>query len=195
TKAADGSGPDALAYRGPGLFASPLAWAPDGQSLLASCSDSTGSTDLWRVPLSRGVAEPFERSPAAEEQAQYSPDGALVLFSSIENGKTSCFIRSVTDPGARYQLYFPSLRGAAWARRNDLIFLIDTAGRLYSCAVSFKDGFQQGAPVLLFTLPSAESIVGYDPASERFLTEREKEGSVQTQLEVVLGWRELLEKR
>ncbi|MEO7868657.1 MAG: protein kinase, partial [Candidatus Eisenbacteria bacterium] len=196
TKAADGGGPDSLVYHGPGLFAFPFAWAPDGNSLLAQCSDAQGGLDLWRVPLLGGAAEPFERSPAVEQWADYSSDGSLVLFGSDENGKRACFIRSATDPGARYQLFFPSLARAGWARSgNDLIFLIDTAGHLYSCAVSFKDGFHQSAPVLLCTVPSAETIVGYDSASQRFLTTREKEGSVQTQLEVVLGWRELLEKR
>ncbi len=196
TKAADGSGPDSLVYHGPGLFAWPVAWAPDGASLLARCSDAMGGLDLWRVPLLGGAAEPFERSPAVEQWAEYSPDGSLVLFGSDENGKRACFIRSATDPGTRYQLFFPSLARAVWARSgNDLILLLDTAGHLFSCAVSFKDGFHQGAPVPLFTVPSAENVIGYDPVGQRFLIEREKEGSVQTHLEVVLGWRELLEQR
>lgn len=45
-----------------------------------------------------------------------------------------------------------------------------------------------------FTLPGKESPDGPDRAGQRFLTEREKESSVQTQREVVLGWRRLLEK-
>ena len=61
--------------------------------------------------------------------------------------------------------------------------------------IPLTDGFRQGAPKPLFTLPSAEGAVGWDPSLQKLLTAREKEGSVQTQLEVVLGWRELLENR
>jgi hypothetical protein len=196
TKAADGSGPDSLVFHGPGLFAFPLCWAPDGRSLLARCSDSAGGLDVWRIPLSGGgAASLFERSPAVEQAAAYSPGGNWVLITSVENGKTVCFIRSATDPATRYQLSMPSLVGAAWAGSEDELLLVGAGGRVHSCKVSFKDGFHQGVPVLLFTLPSAENPAGFDVAGKRFLTAREHEGSVQTQLEVVLGWQRLLESK
>jgi len=195
TKAADGSGPDSLLFHGPGLFAFPMSWAPDGSSMLARVSDSTGTIDLWRVPLRDGRAEIFARTPGVDRSAEYSPDGRWILSIVTENAKSVCFIRSTDDPRTRYQLLFPSLADASWGKGGEELLLLDTAGRFYSCAISLTDGFRQGAPKPLFTLPSAEGAVGWDRALQKLLTAREKEGSVQTQLEVVLGWRELLEKR
>ncbi len=195
TKAVDGSGPDSLLFHGPGLFTFPLDWAPDGSELLARVSDSKGELDIWRLPLRGGVAERFEKTPGVDESAEYSPDGRWVLNIVREGDKRTCFIRPATERGTRHQLLFPGLVDAAWADGGNQIILFDAQRRIHACAVPFREGFQQGAPRYLWTLPAAEFPAGVDPSTKRLLTGREKEGSVKTQLEVVLGWRQLLEKR
>jgi Tol biopolymer transport system component len=196
TKAADGSGPDSLLFKAPGIFAYPMTWSPDGSHLLARASDAKGNIDLWTVPLVGGGAPGvLESTPAAEVTASYSPDGRWLVTVLDDGGTPSVFIRSASDPGARYQLNAPGLRGAVWSGDGYEVILFGAEGRCYSSVVSFDGGFRQSAPQLLFTLRGPEGVVGYDKSTKRFLFQTEKPGSVETRLDVVLGWQHLLEKK
>ena len=196
TKAADGSGPDSLLFRAPGIFAYPVAWSPDGTRMLARASDAKGNIDLWTIPLTGGGAPGvLESTPAAEFAASYSSDGRWLITVADDAGTPSVFVHSVADPGARYQLSAPGLRSAVWTGEGNEVFLVGAEGRCYSSVVSFEGGFRQSVPQLLFTLRGSQGVVGYDKHTKRFLFSGEKPGSVETRLEVVLGWQHLLENK
>jgi tricorn protease len=59
----------------------------------------TAEGDLWRVPLSGGVAQRLTTAPAEESHAAISPDGRTIAFSASYEGPTEVYTMPV-DGGA-----------------------------------------------------------------------------------------------
>ena len=67
-------------------------WTPDGRALLFVSGGRTGLTSLWRVGAEgteltqltnvglSGVGEKFVKNPAANNEAEWSPDGSMLLY-------------------------------------------------------------------------------------------------------------------
>jgi Tol biopolymer transport system component len=195
-KAADGSGPDSLVFRGPGLLSYPQAWSPDGRWLVAQCSDSSGNFDLWRIPMTGGGRpDPYERTPAQEQYASLSPDGHWLAYVAAEEDGNVLYVRSFPEPGGKYQVAVQDPQYVTWPAPGDELIVVDSRGRLTSVPISSRDGVHPGAPTSLFVAPTGEIVVGYDAERRRFLTATPKDFAGSSRLEVVLGWTHLLERR
>ncbi len=194
TKATDGTGPDALLFKGPGLFAYPQSWSPDGRWLVVLCADTTGNFDLWKVPMTGGGApEIYQHTPAREGGAYVSADGHWLLYEATEGGKLGLYLQSFPEPGAKYQLAVPDVAGALWGNRIDEILVGNTQGEVFAVEVSLENGFRQGASRRLFKLPSTDYFVEATRDHQRFLLGNRKEDASAARLEVVLGWPQLIQ--
>ncbi|HKI84726.1 MAG TPA: protein kinase, partial [Candidatus Krumholzibacteria bacterium] len=178
TKVADGTGPDAQLFKGPGLFAYPLDWSSDGRWLVDLCTDASGNYDLWKVPMSGGgEPEIYQHTPAAEISAFLSADGRWILYSAREGETPAIFLQSFPKPGAKYQLAVPGGTVATWRDRMDEILVLTTQGELLAVDVDLKNGFRQGATHNLFRLTSSEFIEDVTQDHQRFLVSERKDNS------------------
>jgi Tol biopolymer transport system component len=175
TKATDGTGPDAQLFRGPGLFAFPQDWSRDGRWLVALCADTTGSFDLWKVPMDgSGEPEIYQHTPAEESGASLSPDGRWILYTATESGKNGLYVQSFPEPGAKYQIAFPDAAGALWSSDMNEILAANIHSEVFSILVSTENGFRQGAIRKGFTIAPPNFFVDVAPGEQRFLLGTQK---------------------
>ena len=193
-KAADGSGPDSLAFHGPALFSFPQSWSRDGRWLVAQCADVSGNFDLWVVPMTGGGSpHAYQHTPALEGSAALSPDGRWLAFLAEDGDRRSLYVQSFPDPGAKYEIAVSNPTGCQWTGNGDRLLVVTGPGEVFEVQVSTTGGFRQGASTRLFQVPPGWFMWDVSQSGERFLSGSPIDVSTSTRLEVVMGWPHLLE--
>ncbi len=179
-------------------------WTRDGRWILYTDSDPHTGADIWAVPASGAPAKPIPllRTSAVESQAQVSPDGRWLAYTSDENGGQHVFVRpfSPTPPLAETKWQVSSLVGREprWRADSRELFYLEAptpgAQRQRVMAVPIAAGATPvGAAKPLFELnssgiiPQGNSFL-YAPApdGQRFLVDVFA-ADVQPTLEVILN--------
>jgi dipeptidyl aminopeptidase/acylaminoacyl peptidase len=195
-KNADGTGPDSLLLRGPGLFAFPASWSPDGRWLLASIADVHGLFSFWKVPMDGGAMELYERTASGAVFGKLSPDGHWAATIATEsNNRNALYVQSFPTPGARYQIAVENPTKAFWNPRGGELIVVEQGGRVVSVPVSTDGGFRQSAARRLFQTRRDEIVQGVSADGQRILTTIVLDVSNLISLEVVMGWEGLLKGR
>ncbi|MCA1732791.1 MAG: hypothetical protein LC732_04230, partial [Acidobacteria bacterium] len=79
----------------------PLEVSPDGRWLFYGEANRTSGGDIWIVSIDDPAsARPWLRTPASEWSPRFSPDGALVAYSSNASGTTEIYVRAFEGSGA-----------------------------------------------------------------------------------------------
>ena len=182
---------DTAIFTAPGLFAPPGGWSADGHSLIASCTDTSG-TDLWSIPVDRpGPAAAYARTSADEGAARLSPDGKWIASFAAQDGKGTIQILSWPHPGQRYQLTLDFELGftqTVWSEDGRSLLFADARGRMIVVPVQFEGGFRQGEPRVLFTLGPWQRWAGASPDFRRFLLLEAEPLSNPAPLRVLTSW-------
>jgi hypothetical protein len=134
-------------------------------------------------------------------QAQFSPDGGLVAYTSDESGTYEVYVRTFEPP---YRQCLVSTNGgtqARWSRNGDELFYLTPAGEMMRVAIHRSgDHFEPGAAETLFSssvwmqsrigwLTSPSMGAGYQVAADgRFLLACMEGGRSTAPLRVVLNW-------
>ncbi len=162
---ADGSGPETLLTTG-GTNDVPSSWSPDGRTLVfARLSEATGY-DLWTLSLDGNhEARPLVQSPAGESDAQFSPDGRWVAYTSDESGGHLVYVTSYPPRGRRWQISTERGDFPEWNPKGGELFYWN--GR-QTMVVDVTTGttFSAGRPRVLYT--GRPGLVS--PDGQRFLT-------------------------
>jgi len=203
-KSASGAG-DELPLLLSGEHKSPLAWSPDGQTLLYAIQHPKTGVDLWALPRGR---KPFPvlQTPADESAGQFSPDGRWVAYQSNESRQEQIYVRPFPPgPDSRWQVSTEGGTQPRWRPDGSELFYVAPDGRLMAVPIARGVDFrtlERGAPVPLFQtrLASGANISGlmskpqYAIASDgRFLMNM-TEAEIATPITVVLNWDAALKK-
>jgi WD40 repeat protein len=190
-----GDGADTLIYRGPGFFSYPQSVSRDKRWLVARVADSTGNLDLYEIPLDgSGTARPYERTPETELNANISPDGRWIAYTTRDGGQSGMYIQSFPEPGQKYEVSYRNGTYLTWNDKGDQLLVFTAEGRVVTIPVDTHEGIHLGTPTAHFTLEKNESIVGVNSDWSRVLTAVIKDGTTYTDLEMILGWPKLLEQ-
>jgi Tol biopolymer transport system component len=132
----------------------PMAWAPDGRSLLYWASNPTTSSDQWLLPLTADrKAVPLLNTRFAEQHPQVSPDGKWMSYHSNETGRAEVYVRPFPTGTSKWPV---STGGGAFARwRGDgreLFYMSGpSSGKMIAVDVKSADKvFEAGTPRVLF---------------------------------------------
>jgi dipeptidyl aminopeptidase/acylaminoacyl peptidase len=84
-------------------------WSRDGRYLLFTVTDPKTKGDIWVLPDPGGIAGaskpyPFQRTDAVESQAQFSPDGKWIAYTSNESGSEEVYVRPFPSGPGRWKV-------------------------------------------------------------------------------------------
>ncbi len=199
----------------PGLYTVPADGSGQPQLMLAArnCADvvHAGRQDA-AVPAARrrrpdedhgaparpaGAARPrrirFARAPRAIADAQVSPDGKWVAFTSTESGRAEVYVLPFPGPGAKVQISADGASRPRWSANGRELFFWDNSGAnatLFSSTIQLSP-FAASAPQMLFSA-FAGTTWGVAPDGQHFLVESFQSGGT---LVTVTNWFDELRRR
>ena len=151
-------------------------WSPDAQRIVYGAGRPM---DLWILPVAGGEAVPFARSKFNKTQAQISPDGRWIAYTSLDTGHDEVYVDSFPIAGHRRQISVSGGMQPRWRRDGSELFYLSTDQTLMAVPVTSKSGyFDAGRATPLFrtrilTIGSQIASLGsyYDvtPDGQRFL--------------------------
>jgi Tol biopolymer transport system component len=171
----------------------PLAWSPDGKSLVYRSTSTATREDLWLLPLDGNrQPRPLLADRFNENEACFSPDGRWVVYQSTESGQPEIYAMPFPGPGRKWQVSTGGGYVPRW-RADGREILYQTADqKLMAVDVEAADGgLRIGMPRPVFGLPDNAT---YDVSAdgERFLVNRPMMQTAQAPLMLVTNWPALL---
>jgi len=153
---------------------------------------------IWILPEPHGRPFPFLRTPYAELQPEFSPDGRWIAYESNESGRWELYVRPFLRPGPKWQVSssgavdtdLGTSTGPKWSSDGKELFYISLDRKLMSVPVRLGSTFQTDTPRLLFTLPQ-DSEYEPSPNAQRFLL-LVADKTEPTPITVVLNWTAVL---
>ena len=143
---ADGAGqPQSLLQAKGTVF--PWSFTPDGKRL-AYMEITTGSYDLWTVPLEGGSTalragkpEVLLQTPFDERYPTFSPDGRWLAYMSNESGESEIYVRAYPEAasgGAKWQISSGGGAYPSWSRSGRELFFENRDNRVMVAAYSVQ---------------------------------------------------------
>jgi serine/threonine protein kinase len=183
----------------------PTSWSQEG-FVLCTVFDPMTLGDVWVMPSAEGKpdpgkAEPFLNGTANEGQAQFSPNGLWVAYSSNESGTLEVYVRSFPDGNIKKKISEGGGGEPRWNANSKEIFY-RSAQSIMAVPVKISPGdLQPGNPVKLFDAPAFSAAVGtttnpawdVHPDGNRFLFPLGQTDSREP-ITVLLNWQLLLQR-
>jgi Tol biopolymer transport system component/predicted Ser/Thr protein kinase len=177
----------------------PQSWTPDGKALMFLRTVPQTGYDLWiarrKADGSFEEAATWLQTPFNEYNANFSPDGRYVLYTSNESGHAEVYIRAFPGRGDSQQISSGGGEFGRWSRDGKEIFYVQGSA-LMAVPVA------QGEPQELFRmlgLEAASNRYPYDvsPDGKRFLIgyPADAESAKPAAIHVVQNWPALLRGR
>jgi Tol biopolymer transport system component len=152
-----------------------------------------------------GESKRFLGTEFSSQDADLSPDGRWMAYTSNESGGEEIYVQGFPGPGAKHRISAAGGRSAAWARNGRELFYLEprSSGRYRMMAVSFASGgaFQVGTAHALFEGQPRATVArrSYDvtPDGQHFVMVRleKRPDEHVNKLNVVLHWSEELKRR
>ena len=181
----------------PGEYCEPTDWTPRG--LLVNVLEGQRA-DVWLVPTETGAtAQPLLADVFTERDARMSRDGRWIAYVSAESGRPEVSVRSVSGPQQRIPISSDGGDHPVWRSDGSELFFVDSEGRLRSVSAKWgHDGLPTfGLPARLNLPPIGHGHWGtpYDvsPDGSRIYMLRPNSDLPPREIQVVIGWRALLE--
>jgi hypothetical protein len=179
-------------------------YSPDGRLLLYE--DLTGGYgNLWLIPLSRPAmgerkAVPYLRATANLSNAQFSPDGKWIAYTSDESGQPQIYVQSYpANDEKKRQVSGDGGNFARWRGDGRELFYYAPDGRLMAVSVrAAADSLEFDSPAALFRLmePPGPHAYPYDVAADgkRIMTLAPEYQGTSSTLTVLMNWQAALHR-
>ena len=194
-KASSGAGSEELLVES-NLDKIPTSFSQDGRFLLYTVSDPKTKGDVWVLPLD-GSQKPFPvvHGEFNEINAQFSPDGSWIAYSSDESGRSEIYVTPFKGDSGKRQISTNGGRLPKW-RRNE-IFYLALDNKLMVSEVHMKgETFEVGVTRPLFEIRPGGPGNIYDVTTDgqRFLVNAAVEQQMTAPITLVLNWTADLKK-
>jgi Tol biopolymer transport system component len=195
-KNADGSGPEQEIADLGGLADLCWDWSQDGKYLLVR-----KDTELWYVSLPDRQSKPFLQAKWSVRNAQFSPDGKWVAYSTNETGIWEVYVSPFPVANSKWQVSRAGGEEPRWRRDGKELFYLSREGKMMAVPMKIGTTFEAGTPVALFQthasqLISSQDVFSYDVAADgqRFLINTKVDEPNTAPLSIILNWASEMEK-
>jgi eukaryotic-like serine/threonine-protein kinase len=198
-KPANGAGQGEVILHSEGIK-TPDDWSRDGRFIIYMQREKNAGTGLWVLPL-QGDRKPTPYLVTAfnEAQAQFSPDGHWVVYTSNESGTKEVYVQPFpVSSGGKWVVSNGGGSQPRWSRDGKELFYFAPDSMLMEVSVATTGGtFQPGVPKPLFraailggTGSAASTAWRWDisPDGKRFLMDTALEEATASPVTVVLNW-------
>jgi Tol biopolymer transport system component len=146
-KAADGSGPEILVWKGTG-HVHLGGITPDGKTLVVSRAENN-AFDLAAISVDDGKFEPLTSTPFGEFDAALSRDGRWLAYASDESSRPEIFVRSFSSLNGRWQVSTDGGTEPVWSRDGRTLYYRGS-GKLMAVDIAQGPAFTPSAPRVVF---------------------------------------------
>ncbi|HKA00638.1 MAG TPA: hypothetical protein VKE70_29200, partial [Candidatus Solibacter sp.] len=102
----------------------------DGNRLIFAVQAAGSGADLWTIPIGvapagtfkAGPPEPFLKTSFNEQDAEFSPDGHWIAYTSSETGRPEVYVRPFPGPGGRWQISNGGGNFPVWSQNGQDLF-------------------------------------------------------------------------
>lgn len=195
-KPADGSQSEHALELPSGVDMLPLDWSRDGRNLIY-----LAVPDLWVYSFTEGKARLFLKANASLNNAQFSPDGKWVAYSSNESGRWEVYVTSFPDARGKWQVSTDGGEEPRWRGDGKEIYFLSADAKLMAASVDTKTEFESGTPTVLFQTDPRErvattEVIIYDVSrdGQRFLVNTNYNNGSAHPMSVVLNWKSEMKK-
>jgi eukaryotic-like serine/threonine-protein kinase len=170
-----------------------VSWSRDGGVLIVGDSRQ----DLWQVSLPGGKATRLMETPFRESDAQISPNGKWIAYSSDETGQAEIYVQPFPPSGARWRISTGSGVDPKWRGDGKELFYTDTSRKLMSVDLTLEPSVKVGAPSLLLDAATLRDTAFYYDVSadgQRFLVVKPAADAATRPITIVQNWMANLKK-
>jgi serine/threonine protein kinase len=199
-KPANGAGNEEMLIK-TGINARPTDWSRDGKFVVYMQFSGTRGNDLLLLPMEGDRKPiPYLQTPFNEANAQFSPDGKWMAYSSNESGSPQVYVQPIPTTGAKWQISAAGGDQPRWRRDGKELFYISSDQKLTAVPVKSGATFEAGSPQALFEIqplfPPLGGRFAYQPTADgqRFLALANTGGTAPPPVTVVLNWQVGLRK-
>jgi dipeptidyl aminopeptidase/acylaminoacyl peptidase len=140
-------------------------WSRDGKYVLFTQRTTTTGEDVWLLPMNgSGEARPVVATQFNEAQAQFSPDGRWIAYTSDDGGAAQVYAMAVAG-GPRRQLPVTGGMEPRWRPDGRELFFITPGGMMAAVDVSTQPVWKAGTPKELFRCSPTRTF-GWTAATE-----------------------------
>jgi Tol biopolymer transport system component len=172
----------------------PMSWSADGRFLLYRANN-----DFFVLPLSGDRKPvPFLRTPFAENQGQFSPDGRWVAYESNETERDEVYVVPFPGPGGKTLVSTGGGQYPKWSRDGTEIVYLAPDNMLMAASVNGRGtSLEVGAVKPLF---ETRPVIGLGAPhnvtadGQRFLINTLREEAASAPITVVVNWLAGLQK-
>ena len=173
----------------------PYDWSRDARFIIYGVIDPNTSWDLWVLPLDGDRTPfPFLQSKFDESQAQFSPNGKWVAYTSNESGRVEVNVRPFPVAAGNWQVSTGGGEQPRWRSDGKELFYLSADHKLMVLEVNTEGAsFEHHAPNALFvTRVGGIDTPGHYYAvtgdGQRFLLNNLVEDAAHTPITVVTNW-------
>jgi len=176
----------------PGSIQFTYDWLADGRILYAATNPKSGSDLMLTTPDAN--SEVWLQTPANEYAPRISPDQKWIAYTSDDSGRTEAYVAPLDHHADRVRVSADGGRRPVWSRDGREIYFVNGAD-LFAVPVKVAGGgIDAGAAVRIHNSKRDIECVEVAPDGRLLVTLREV-ASTTAPLQVIVGWREELERR
>jgi eukaryotic-like serine/threonine-protein kinase len=175
------------------------SWSPDAKHFLYD--RDAEATRPWVAEWPGLKTIPLFTATETRKNAQFSPDGNWMAYTSNENGRWEIYVTSFPDLQGKWQVSNDGGTQPRWRRDGKELFYLAPDGKMMASPVTTGARFDAGTPQPLFQAHAREQVAGselvmYDVTrdGQRFLINTQMETTHSQSMMVILNWPVVLEK-
>ena len=196
-KNADGSGPETqITDLVGGRLVNCWDTSRDGAYMLLR-----SEAELWNYTVAEKKSRPYIQGKWLVRNAQFSPDGKWVAYSTNESGNWEVYVSPFPNASSKWQVSHGGGEEPRWRQDGKELFYLSPDGKLMAAGVKLGDSFEAMTSVPLFQARRRQKISSQDiftyavgENGTKFLFNTVVEQKEAQPLSVILNWNSGLEK-